>query len=95
LYTALDVQILYRPDQNQMTIWVTITDATPQAIQDLLDDPRADTDTSRPAETGPAPSTAGSTPNFGTPAQHTLWRTMSHRPRCLGCARDAGLAVRP
>ena len=30
LYTALDVQILYRPDKNQMTIWVTITDATPK-----------------------------------------------------------------
>ena len=71
LYTALDVQILYRPDQNQMTIWVTITDATPQAIQELLDDPR--TDTSHPAETAHASSTASSTPNFGTPAQHTLW----------------------
>jgi hypothetical protein len=30
LYAALDVQILYRPDQNQMPIWVTITDATPR-----------------------------------------------------------------
>jgi site-specific DNA recombinase len=70
LYAALDVQILYRPDQNQMTIWVTITDATPQAIQQLLDDPRTDTDTSHPAET----AHARSTPDFGTPAQHTLWR---------------------
>ena len=56
LYTALDVQILYRPEQNQMTIWVTITDATPQAIQDLLDDPRTDNDTGHPAETSPAPA---------------------------------------
>ena len=39
LQGGLDVQILYRPDQNQMTIWATTTDATPQAIQDLLDDP--------------------------------------------------------
>jgi len=80
LYTALDVQILYRSDQNQMTIWVTITDATPQAIQDLLDDPRTDADTGHPAETGHASGTASSTPDFGTPAQHTLWWTMSHRP---------------
>ena len=78
LYTALDVQVLYRPDQNQMTIWVTITDATPQAIQQLLDDPRTDSDTGHPAETAHAPSIAGSTPNFGTPAQHTLWWSMSH-----------------
>ena len=50
-----------------MTIWVTITDATPQAIQDLLDDPRTDADTGHPAETGHAPSTASSTPNFWHP----------------------------
>ena len=81
LYTALDVQILYRPDQNQMTIWVTITDATPQAIQDLLDDPRTDSDTGHPAETAQASSTASSTPDFGIPAQHTLWWSMSHRLR--------------
>jgi DNA invertase Pin-like site-specific DNA recombinase len=79
LYTALDVQILYRPDQNQMTIWVTITDATPQAIQNLLDDPRTDNDTSHPAQPGHAPSTtASSTLNFGTPAQHTLVCLLTH-----------------
>ena len=66
LYTTLDVQILYRPDKNQMTIWVTITDATPQPIQDLLDDPRTDSDTGHPAETGRASSAPGSTPDFGT-----------------------------
>jgi hypothetical protein len=64
-----------------MTIWVTITDATPLAIQQLLDDPRADSDTGHLAETGHAPSTVSSTPDFGTPAQHTLWGTMAHRPR--------------
>jgi hypothetical protein len=67
------VQILYRPDQNQMTIWVTITDATPQAIQELLDDPRTDSDTGHPAETAQVSGTASGTPNFGTPAQHLLW----------------------
>ncbi|MGH3268018.1 MAG: hypothetical protein ACRDN1_02955 [Trebonia sp.] len=76
LYTALDVQILYRPDQNQMTIWVTITDATPQAIQDLLDDPRTDSDTGHPAGIAQVSSTAGSTPSFGTPGQSTLWWSM-------------------
>ena len=80
LYAALDVQILYRPDQNQMTIWVTITDATPQAIQDLLDDPRTDSDTAHPTETAQVSATPGSTPEIGTPAQHLLWRSMAHRP---------------
>jgi hypothetical protein len=79
LYTALDVQILYRPDQNQMTIWVTITDATPQAIQDLLDDPRTDSDTGHPAETlwrsmaHPPPSGGGGSPRRGR-SRWLLWR---------------------
>jgi hypothetical protein len=88
LYTALDVQILYRPDQDQMTIWVTITDATPQAIQDLLDDPRTDSDTGHPAEPGHAPSTtASSTPDFGTPAQHTLVCLTTHYLSAAGPVR--------
>jgi hypothetical protein len=45
-----------RPDQNQMTIWVTITDATPLAIQQLLDDPRTGSDTCHPAETTHTPA---------------------------------------
>ena len=94
LYTALDVQILYRPDQNQMTIWVTITDAAPQAIQDLLDDPRTDSDTGYPAETIQASSTL----NFGTPAQHTLVCLATHglRPFASGpviTARSGALAT--
>ena len=72
LYTALDIQILYRPDQNQMTIWVTITDATPQAIQQLLDDPRTDSDTGRPAETGHASSTEAA-PRILAPLHNTLY----------------------
>ena len=73
LYTALDVQILYRPDQNQMTIWVTITDATPQAIQDLLDDPRTDSDTGHPAETGPRQQHRKQHPGFWHPCTtHSL-----------------------
>jgi hypothetical protein len=78
LYAALDVQILYRPDQKQMTIWVTITDATPQAIQDLLDDPRTDNDTARPAETAQVNSPAISTPDLGLPAPHPLVCLTAH-----------------
>jgi site-specific DNA recombinase len=40
LLAALDVQCLYRKNQNQVTIWVTITDNTPATINALLDDPR-------------------------------------------------------
>lgn len=45
LYEAFDIQILYRPDQHQATIWATLTTATPQTIKDLLTDPRTDHDT--------------------------------------------------
>lgn len=45
LYDALDIQILYRHEKQQATIWATLTDATPDAIQQLLTDPRTDTDT--------------------------------------------------
>lgn len=64
LYSALDVQALYRQDKNQMTVWVTITDATPDAIQALLDDPRTDNHTASPPQTHR--STATSTPDFTT-----------------------------
>lgn len=80
LYTAPDVQILYRPDQSQMTIWVTITDATPQAVQDLLDDPRTDSDTGRPAGTAQVSGAASSAPDFGTPGPRTLRCSRCHRP---------------
>ncbi len=100
LYAALDVQILYRPDQNQMTIWVTITDATPQAIQDLLDDPRTDSDTGHLAETAQVSSTASSATDFGTPAQRTLpWSIAQSAPCPLvlrgGRARGPGRSRRP
>jgi hypothetical protein len=35
LYDALDIQILYRAEQNQATIWATLTDATPQTLTAL------------------------------------------------------------
>jgi hypothetical protein len=40
LIDALDIQILYRPEQQQTTIWATLTDTTPATITALLSDPR-------------------------------------------------------
>jgi site-specific DNA recombinase len=45
LLTALDLQVLYRPEQGQATIWATLTDTTPQTINALLNDPRTSTTT--------------------------------------------------
>ena len=60
LISALDIQILYRPEQDQATIWATLTDTTPATITTLLSDPRVtatQTSPRQPAETGtPAPN---------------------------------------
>ena len=40
LINALDIQILYRPEQSQATICATLTDTTPTTIITLLNDPR-------------------------------------------------------
>jgi site-specific DNA recombinase len=56
IYAAFDVHALYRAGMNQATITAKITDATPQLIQALLDDPRTDHDTHAPARTNPANS---------------------------------------
>jgi hypothetical protein len=40
LLDALDIQVLYRPEQQQATIWATLTDTTPAAITALFNDPR-------------------------------------------------------
>ena len=45
LLDAFDVQAVYNRDKHQVTIHATITDATPQALRDLLADPRADHNT--------------------------------------------------
>ncbi len=45
LITAFDIQALYRHDQDQVTLWATITSDTPRTIAALLDDPRTDSDT--------------------------------------------------
>src|ERR1019366_4381523 len=43
LLTALDIQVLYRPEQVQASILATLTDTTPQTINALLSDPRTST----------------------------------------------------
>ena len=53
LLDAFDVQAIYNRDKNQVTIHATLTDATPQAIKDLLTDPRADHN--RQPASAPAP----------------------------------------
>ena len=42
LLAAFDIQAVYNRDKHQVTIHATLTDATPQAVLDLLSDPRAD-----------------------------------------------------
>ncbi len=57
IYAAFDIQALYRHDQHQVTIWATITPATPATITALIDDPRTDSDTHPGAPAAPATST--------------------------------------
>jgi len=52
LLAVFDINAVYNRDKHQVTIHATITDATPQAVLNLLTDPRADHNTqsaSRPA----------------------------------------------
>jgi hypothetical protein len=53
LLDVLDTQAVYNRDKDQVTIHATLTDATPQAIKDLLADPRADHNTPLPSQPGP------------------------------------------
>jgi len=39
IYAAFDINCLYRHDQDQVTIWATITSTTPGIIQALINDP--------------------------------------------------------
>ena len=53
LLAAFDIQAVYNRDKHQATIHATITEATPQAVLDLLTDPRADHN--RQPASSPAP----------------------------------------
>jgi site-specific DNA recombinase len=83
LLAALDVQCLYRKEQNQVTIWVTITDTTPATLAALLADPRTDHHQTDPQ----------------TPAQPTGSGELAQRPISVSCTpkmkRPAGTAARP
>jgi hypothetical protein len=51
LYEAFDLQALYKKNMHQVTIHITITDSTPQAVTAIIND--AD---GHPAHTTPDPS---------------------------------------
>jgi hypothetical protein len=74
LLAALNVECLFRKDDNQASIWVTITDTTPATITALLADPRADHN--QPGPTRPASSPA--TPCCGELAQSPIAATIHH-----------------
>jgi hypothetical protein len=57
LIAAFDMQAVYRPDMNQATISLTITDTTPGIVQAIINDPRTDNDTSGTASPHPDTST--------------------------------------
>ena len=57
IYAAFDIHALYRHDQHQVTIWATITPATPATIAALITDPRTDSDTHPGTPSAPATST--------------------------------------
>ena len=50
LLDVFDTHAVHNRDKNQVTIHATVTGATPQAIKDLLTDPRADHDTPPPSQ---------------------------------------------
>jgi len=57
IYAAFDIHTLYRHDQHQVTIWATITPATPATIAALIEDPRTDSDIQPGIPADPATST--------------------------------------
>jgi hypothetical protein len=59
LLDALDIQVLYRPEQHQATIYATLTGTTPATITALLADPRTGiTHTTQPGTPAPNPELA-------------------------------------
>jgi DNA invertase Pin-like site-specific DNA recombinase len=56
LFTAFDIHALYNNDDNQVTIWATITADTPRTITALLNDPRTDDDTGQPGNPPTSPN---------------------------------------
>jgi hypothetical protein len=81
MYQAFDIQLLYRKDMHQVTIW-----ATPHAVAAIINDAGHDP---TPATTSPAP--AQPTPVPASPTMSALTQRPI-RPRIL---RDHGTADRP
>ena len=77
LLAAFDIQAVYNRDKYQVTIHATLTDATPQAVLDLLSDPRADHN--RQAASGPAPAPQDHVAHL---TGHTGSSPRQHSPVC-------------
>ena len=59
LYQAFDMQLLYRKDMHQVTIWATITGSTPHAVTAIINDASHDpTPATSPTPAQPAPAPA-------------------------------------
>jgi hypothetical protein len=57
LYQAFDIQLLYRKDMHQVTIWATITESTPHAVAAIITDASHDpANTASPSQPAPAPA---------------------------------------
>jgi hypothetical protein len=66
---AFDIQLLYRKDMHQVTIWATITDSTPHAVAAIIADAGHDPAPATTSPAPPAPTPAPASPPF------TLWHT--------------------
>ena len=82
LINALDIQILYRPEQHQATIWATLTDTTPATITALLADPRVNA--GQPSPTAPEPATPSPMSELAQgPIEVQTTRDHDRCPECL------------
>jgi hypothetical protein len=68
------IQLLYRKDTHQVTIWATITDSTPRAVAAIIADASHDPApaTTSPAQPAPNPAPAS--------LPISLWRTALYPP---------------
>ncbi len=70
LYQAFDIQALYKPGMDQVTIFATITTSTPQAVAALIADAGNDPASATP---DPAPATPASPHRPPAAPPFTLW----------------------
>ncbi len=93
LLAAFDIKAVYNRDKYQVTIHATLTDATPQAVTDLLTDPRADHNKQPASAPTPQDHVAHLTEDNGSSPRVTEIRARPGRPagrsaepRRRGCA---------